>query len=309
MASNEHLSSQFGGPINPSDSEPDEIELEQAEDPYYTPERTEQMRERYGSIVDPNYGALRRARAGGGAPQIVGAGREMDITSPEFVPSSSTDSSAFLDFVEKPEELLITGEQASGEGAPSTSYGESESYERPRPAIRGTGMGDLGIEGPGLRESPFTRIQQGSDRNRAVRAMAGTLMLKEAGRCDAPGCQLLRATGLALTGQTQRGAGSGIASNLPPIPSVATTKRFYPTDPVTGKQDRKNAQEVTEVSPANPKDPEWLSLTNEAKTASGSTLFFPEDALAHHHEDEGAHLAYVQQRISGLLRGSGDYGD
>jgi hypothetical protein len=199
-------------------------------------------------------------------------------------------------------EASKTGEVAAGEGAADFAYDEESTG-------RGRRFGAVGLgaveEAPGPRVSPFTKIAESGDEGRRSLTGAGLLMMREAGRCDSPGCQLLRATGMTLTGQTRQ-AKSGISSNLSAIPSVSTAKSEYPIDPKTGKQDRKNPRTVLEFKPEDPNNPEYRALTDEVK-GNSRALFFPEDALAHQHDDEEAHLAYVQERIRGLTGHLGDY--
>lgn len=155
----------------------------------------------------------------------------------------------------------------------------------------GASIGSLAEE-PGLRESPFTRIKEGSDVARKQLMGAGLLMLREAGRCDSPGCQMLRSTGMKLTGQTQRmAAGKPSVSNEPAIPAVHTMKN-----------------NVVVSKPADPANPEFKAIQKELQGSSGA-IFTPEDALEHNHEDEAAHLAYVQKRIAGFTKHVGEYND
>jgi hypothetical protein len=286
--------------------EGEDVPIETNPNPAYSDEQIEEMRAR-GAAIDPAYAKTREARLRGSG------GMETSIEDPFARRGSRTGAmSEGVGHVASLGGNVAFEDETRAEGAThgvdtSVDMGSSGDEIAPTSRYTGISMGGFDAEAPGLRESPFTRIREGGDQARKVRAMTGMLLLREAGRCDSPGCQLLRATGLQLTGQTQRGAGSGIESQLPAVPSVAEQKKFYPENPVTGKQDRKNVQTFTEVSPANPKSPEWVALTGEAKGAPSSSLFFPEDALAHHHPDEGAHLAYVQQRIAGLLSGQGDY--
>ena len=201
-------------------------------------------------------------------------------------------------------EASKTGEVAAGEGAADFAY-DDESTGRGR-RFGAVGLGAI-EEAPGPRTSPFTRIKESGDVGRISTMGAGLLMMREAGRCDSPGCQLLRATGMTLTGQSRQAKG-GVASNAPAIPSVATAKSEYPIDPKTGKQDRKNPRTVLDVKPADPNNPEFKALQKEGQGSSDS-LFFAEDALAHHHADEDAHLSYVEERIKGLTGHLGQYND
>lgn len=107
------------------------------------------------------------------------------------------------------------------------------------------------------------------------------LLLRKAGRCTHESCAADRARGMELA----RSAGFQVPNSLPaPIPSIAVEKKYYPEDPRTGKQDRKNVQTYKELRPADPKHPEWLSAKAEMDKHSGG-LYLPEDLLAHHHDD------------------------
>lgn len=285
--------------------EGEDVPIETNPDAWGTPEQIEGMRQ-MGASIDPAYAKTREAR-------LKGSGGETSIEDPFTRRGSRTGAlSEGVGHVAALAGDVGFEHETRAEGAThgvdtNVDMGSSGDEIAPTARYTGIGMGGFDAEAPGLRESPFTRIREGGDQARKVRAMAGLLLLREVGRCDSPGCQLGRAVGLQLTGQTQRGAGSGIESQLPAVPAVHETKREYPINPVTGKQDRKNPTEVIVSRPADPKSPEWLALTGEAKGAPSSSLFFPEDALEHYHPDEGAHLAYMQQRIAGLLGGMGEY--
>lgn len=111
--------------------------------------------------------------------------------------------------------------------------------------------------------------------------MHAALLLRKAGRCTHESCSADRQRGMDLA----RAAGFQVPNSTPaPIPSVAVERRYYPEDPKTGKQDRKNAQTYKELKPADPKHPEWLAAVASIDS-SASNLYFPEDLLAHHHDD------------------------
>ena len=111
--------------------------------------------------------------------------------------------------------------------------------------------------------------------------MHAALLLRKAGRCTHESCSADRARGVELA----RAAGFQIPNSMPaPIPSVAVERRYYPEDPKTGKQDRKNAQTYKELKPADPKHPDWLAAVAGTDTYA-SNLYLPEDLLAHHHDD------------------------
>jgi hypothetical protein len=106
------------------------------------------------------------------------------------------------------------------------------------------------------------------------------LLLRQAGRCTHESCSATRNRGLEMA----RAAGFQVPNSMPaPIPSVAVERKYYPEDPVTGKQDRKNVQTYKELKPADPKHPEWVAA-NAGLTTQESNLYLPEDLLAHHHD-------------------------
>lgn len=105
-------------------------------------------------------------------------------------------------------------------------------------------------------------------------------LLRTAGRCDHPRCNAIREQGLHL----MKAAGTHISMDqLPaPIPSVASYKKTYSMK--DGKQDRKNVEVVQTLRPKDPKHPEWVQATTEAK--GGFNIFDPSDLLEHHHGPE-----------------------
>jgi len=110
--------------------------------------------------------------------------------------------------------------------------------------------------------------------------MHAALLLRQAGRCTHESCSATRNRGIEMA----RAAGFQVPNSLPaPIPSVAIERRYYPEDPKTGKQDRKNAQTYKELKPADPKHPEWVAAVAGTDT-NASNLYLPEDLLAHHHD-------------------------
>lgn len=107
------------------------------------------------------------------------------------------------------------------------------------------------------------------------------LLLRKAGRCTHPSCSADRDRGMELA----RAAGFQVPnSTSAPIPSVAVERKYYPENPKTGKQDRKNPQTYKVLRPADPKHPEWLAAKASLDTTVNN-LYFPEDLLAHHHDD------------------------
>lgn len=106
-------------------------------------------------------------------------------------------------------------------------------------------------------------------------------LLRTAGRCTHPSCSAARDRGMELA----RAAGFQVPNSTPaPIPSIAVERKYYPENPKTGKQDRKNPQTYIELKPADPKHPEWLAAKASLDTTVNN-LYFPEDLLAHHHDD------------------------
>lgn len=272
--------------------EGEDVPIETNPDAWGTPEQIEEMRQ-MGASIDPAYAKTREAR-------LKGSGGETSIEDPFTRRGSRTGAlSEGVGHVAALAGDVGFEHETRAEGAThgvdtNVDMGSSGDEIAPTARYTGIGMGGFEAEAPGLRESPFTRIREGGDQARKVRAMTGMLLLREAGRCDSLGCQLLRATGLQLTGQTQRGAGSGIESQTPAVPSI----------PQTGKVSASSL--FPHVKPADTKSAAWQAAQNDL-SKDDVNLFYPEDALAHNHPDEGAHLAYVKQRIAGLLHGQGEY--
>ena len=258
--------------------------------------------------MNPQAAAVHNARTTGfGSTSKIpvsdgGLDTSIDAPTPMF-----SDAKAQADSMNDVAEIARTGEISASEGAADIAWSDDTSGRGRR--FPAAGMGGFMEESPGVSESPFTRIKESGDVGRKQLTGAGLLMLREAGRCNSPGCQLLRATGMQLTGQTKRAAGAGIESEMAPIPAVHTRKSFYPTDPTTGKQDRKNPQTVVESKPADPNNAEYKAIQDFTGGKSGPALFTAEDMLEHDHDDEMAHLAYVQGRIKGLQSHLGEYND
>lgn len=125
------------------------------------------------------------------------------------------------------------------------------------------------------------RLILGISDNSAQMPIHASLLLRKAGRCDHPSCVADRERGIELA----RAAGIQVPnSTLPPIPSIAKIKQYYPENPVTGKQDRRNPKTFKELRPADKNNPEWIAAKDELNK-SESNLYFPEDLLAHHHDD------------------------
>lgn len=121
----------------------------------------------------------------------------------------------------------------------------------------------------------------GNTSNNVEFPLGAALLLRKAGRCTHPSCAADRARGIELA----RAAGIHVPNSLPaPIPSIAIERRYYPEDPKTGKQNRKNPQTYKELRPADPNDPEWKAAKDELDTGKNN-LYFPDDLLAHHHDD------------------------
>ena len=218
-----------------------------------------------------------------------------------------SDAKAQADSMNDVAEIARTGEVSASEGAADVAWSDDTSGRGRR--FPAAGMGGFMEAGPGVSESPFTRIKESGDVGRKQLTGAGLLMLREAGRCNSPGCQLLRATGMQLTGQNKRAAGAGIESEMAPIPAVYEEAPYYPTNPATGKEDRKNKQTWLKASPADPNNAEYKAIQDFTGGKTGSALFTAEDMLEHNHDDEMAHLAYVQGRIKGLQSHLGEYND
>lgn len=290
----------------PSDSDLSAIESGSEAAGVFTPSEIAKYR-KADAMTNPQAAAVQRARATGFGstskiPVSEGLDTSIDAPTPMF-----SDAKAQADNMNDVAEIARTGEVSASEGAADAAWSdESTGRGRRFPAA---GMGGFMEESPGLRESPFTAIKQGGDTARKQLTGAGLLMLREAGRCNSPGCQLLRATGMQLTGQTKRAAGAGIESEIAPIPASYEEAPYYPTNPVTGKEDRKNAKTWLKASPADPNHPEYKAIKDATGGKTGPALFTAEDMLEHNHDDEMSHLAYVQERIKGLQSHLGEYND
>lgn len=205
---------------------------------------------------------------------------EEDITSLVVQPRGATGTSAQDRIGE--EAVGLGGIAATSEGVNQVSSDfDAADY---RPALRGVGLGSLD-EAPKT-ASPFD-VHKPKSESEAIARNQGMFLLKLAGRCNHPICQMRRAKGMELLGRPVEGRafGSGVESTEKPIPSVVTEKTHYPKDPVTGKQSRKNAQKVKKYSPAPEGREEYESLSN-ALGQSGSHTIHADDFLEHHHDPE-----------------------
>jgi hypothetical protein len=290
----------------PSDSDLSAIESGSESAGVFTPSEIAKYRQA-DAMMNPQAAAVQRARTTGFGstskiPVSEGLDTSIDAPTPMF-----SDAKAQADSMNDVAEIARTGEVSASEGAADVAWSDDTSGRGRR--FPAAGMGGFMEAGPGLRESPFTAIKESGDTARKQLANWGKMLLREGGRCKSPGCQLLTATGMQLTGQTKRAAGSGINASLEPIPAVYENAPYYPTNPVTGKEDRKNAKTWLKASPADPNHPEYKALKDATGGKTGNPLFFPEDMLEHNHEDEAAHLAYVQGRLKGILGHLGEYND
>lgn len=319
MPDMEHLKrklalSQFGDITGPSDSELDEIELEQASDPFYTPERIAENQAAYAHLVDPNFAAMRRARQAGasGGRGAVGAG-SFELPAIDYEQGGrGGDMAAQADLSGNEEALLRSGEIASGEGAPSTAYDE-ESTGRGR-RYGGVSMGSFvgGPEEGGARAASRFDTQAPRTFQEGLARRQGLLLLRLAGpSCNHPRCQKIRAKGVELLGTAigQRGMSNepGVASGES-IPSVRKDVRVPPwrikeeargkdrpvmshgtgTTGDTGDWEIMYGQETVspKYEPANPKDPRLALLQKEQSHVvrqGQPTYLEPSDYLEHHH--------------------------
>jgi hypothetical protein len=104
----------------------------------------------------------------------------------------------------------------------------------------------------------------------------GKMYVEAAGRCNHMRCQLLREKGLSLMG-VHNFQGVGTEATLPEIPSVPVDETYYGTDPVTGKQNRKDVRTSRTYKVADPTHPEWVARggnarSNKAAKIPGATL-------------------------------------
>lgn len=272
----------------------------------FSPEEIEKYRaaER---LMNPQAAAIYSARTkgfGAGSEIKVSDGLDTSIDAP--IPSFG-DAKAQADAANTSRDIAESGEISAGEGSASTAFSDEESGRGRR--FPGAGAALFADESPGFRESPMSRIKESGDLARIQHLAAGKLLLREAGRCNAPSCQLARAVGIQLTGQTKRAFGAGVKSPIPAIPATYTLAKEYQKDPVTGKDMRKVPPTIIPVGkPADPKSPEWLAVKNDLDT-SESNIFYPEDMLEHNHYDEAQDLAVMQERVKGLLAHLGEYNE
>lgn len=299
-----HLASgQFGDVSGPSESELADIELESAEDPYYTPEMTEDFRKKFSSM-DPNYTAVRRTREG-----TRGAGAT------DFGISRLADKAAS----EKAEH--VTGSQMLGgtTGTVGTTDFDPADF---RPAVRGQGSASWDItneEGtPIKRASRFDVFAPRNPAEAQTREL-GKFYLQLAGpTCNHPRCQAIRARGVELLGAAigTRGMSSRPwEAQTEAIPSVRKivkqpffsvspnprdpehlVGRYTPLDEPASNQDfgdfvphkeAKDAVPVTEYTPmdtAHPRYQELLKAYNREIRSGDAPIFHPTDYLEHHHD-------------------------
>lgn len=104
----------------------------------------------------------------------------------------------------------------------------------------------------------------------------GKMYVEAAGRCNHMRCQLLREKGLSLMG-VQNFQGVGTEATLPEIPSVPVDSKYYGTDPVTGKENRKDVRTSRTYKVADITHPEWVARggnarSNAAAKTPGATI-------------------------------------
>lgn len=262
--------SQWANVSGPSAKDISDIESEDPGTGIYTPEQIEGLR-RMNESIDPAYARQRAARrkvTGGVQPRLdvetalsrVRGGAGTSGTSDKAL---TTLEGAFGTSNKKGE---VAG--VMGGGAEMGSSGDEPVSS---PPMRASGLADVGGAPSGYygRNKDTAKYQQ------------GVFLLRTAGRCNHPRCQMLRAKGMELIHGEKRyqTGGQYWESQETPIPSIATEKPYYPT--VGGKEDRKNKQTYIDLSPADTKNPEWVAATTAAK--SGSSIFEPSDLLEHHH--------------------------
>jgi len=243
-------------------------------EPYYNDERTEATRAA-NAHIDPNYTAVRRARGqdkvSSGAPR---SSTFEDISerlgsAETAARSNASDVSAQMDLAENLSDIVKSGEVSAGEGSAAHSFGEGESYEGRHAGFAGT--------------TGFAHTGRGSfddRRNSLPDYELGVRLMRTAGRCNHPRCQLIREKGMELTGVSGRFAGVGIESNQPEIPSIPVDKKYYGKNPLTGKDNRSDIRIERSYKPADKNHPEWASMQ---QGGVGESFYDPSDLLQHHH--------------------------
>jgi hypothetical protein len=247
-----------------------DIESGNEETGVFTADQIEGLR-KMNERIDPAY-ARQRAAKRGGTNTLKGAGtpRQSSGAGEEFNISALSDT-------------LGATDQTRSEGAQygiDTSVDMGSSGDDPASSLprRGAvGMGDIG----GAASGYFGKHKD------TPQYQMGLSLLETAGRCNHPRCQMIRAKGMEMIGADKRyqTGGQFWESKQDPIPSIATKQRYYPI--VNGKEDRKNPQMETILSPADPNHPEWQALIKVAKGSKkgeNKELFHPSSLLAHHHE-------------------------
>lgn len=300
-----HLAStQFGAITGPSDAELADIELESAEDPYYTPERTEDFRERF-SGTDPNYTALRRSRAG-----LRESGKDsFDISPLAEKAQSAANESAYY-----------TSSEVMGGGKGTVNVTDFDPADF-RPAMRGSGAGNWGAtdeEGrPLVSASPFEKMKETRAGRQAV--SEGEFLLRTAGpTCNHPRCQAIRAKAYELLAPaiskrafTSRPVEERFTVSETPIPSVRTDVQvpFARVRPESrGKEKlvgsygtggnadygdfemlRKKGETVpvAEYKALDTAHPAYQKMLKDwqsmSRSGSQPPIFHPDDYLEHHH--------------------------
>lgn len=306
-----NLSSQFGDIAGPTDSELDDIELEQAEDPYFTPERTEEFRKAYGAIVDPNYGAVQNNRflarnRSGEAFTELGRGQRTFENENMNLASLSDSMDAMSQTRSEGAQMGVdtSVDMGSSGDAPGSSY-----------ALRGTGMAGWDVEA-GPRASRFDVFLPRTSME-SVERQLGLMYLRMAGpTCNHPRCRAIRAHGVEMLGRAMGdralmgGEGKELATEEPipsvrkdvPMPSFSVKPEAVGKEHLVGSYgtgestdtgdfviDYKDTSQVAKHEPADKNNPRWKKLTKEWNDLSrkGKTefmpTFHPEDYLEHHH--------------------------
>lgn len=272
MANNRNSHFNSGHGLNniegPSDAELMDIEAEPASKDY-SDASIEAHREAYAKI-DPGYARVRESRKrGSGNVGPSGA----DLTAR---PSAAD---------------IVSDESIAGMGGgnfPQAGKAVSSDFDPAdiHRSMRGVGLGSIGSDEGGVSASPFEKFAPRSS-DEATARNQGQFLLKLAGRCNHPRCASMRAKGLELIGKPAEGRsfGKGVEATEPAIPSTYEDKTYYPEDPVTGKQNRKNAQTVRTYSVAPEGKAMHASLSN-ALGQSGAHIIHADDFLEHHHDPE-----------------------
>jgi hypothetical protein len=223
----------FEGISGPSAQDLSDIESGSEDTGVFTAEQVEGLR-KMNERVDPAYARQRSARRG-------------STNSTQMRTDASTSLERSRDIARSADPGIQTAEVLE-----MGSSGDDPASSRPR--MTASGMGDIG----GAPSGYFGKHKD------TANYQTGVMLLRTAGRCNHPRCQMIRAKGMEMTGADRRYQTGGAfwESDKEEIPSRINSKGL--------------------LSPVDDKHPEWLAATKSAK--GGRDLYDPSDLLAHHHK-------------------------